>query len=442
MLRGATAVVLAGLLAVACGESRPAARLFALADVYYPHGDFEGSALLRVDPTTLQPLERRGLRLGDAVTTRALSADGRTLALGASNFGEILFVDLAQPTRARRLTVVPGYEHDGGVETDVESWPLRSRLIVVATVAGAWWAPHPSQLLVVDPSRRRLVRRMRLQGTVLASVSVRDGTTALLVVRGRFPKLVAVRPDGSTWSRALRRLDLRGREHVRLDGISYRAIREPALASDGRRRVFVVASDRPIAEIRLSTEDVRYHSVALPHNYLSYPPPATPGSGGVHLRFATSAAWLGHGQLAIGGFDELPGWIRAFGTGHRLPQRLLQIVDTRSWRRTLAIRASSCEQTGAVTLCSAASGGFPPDGKGVRGPSLVAYDTRWHRLYEKRSPQLWWDVTAGRLVAGSADGQRISELDPATGRVSREITPAPLANEMWPLDLFTWRPPR
>jgi hypothetical protein len=295
---------------------------------------------------------------------------------------------------------------------------------------------------VVDPSRRRVVRQTPLQGSVLASVSVRDGTTALLAVRGRFPRLVAVRPDGSTWSRALRRLDLRGREHVRLGGISYRAIREPALASDGRGRVFVVASDRPIAEIRLRRQDVRYHSVALPHRYLSYPPPTTPGSGGVQLRFATSAAWLGHGQLAIGGLDELPGWIRGFGAGHRSPQRVLQIVDTRSWRRTRGIRASSCRQTGGVTLCSAASGGFPPDVKGVRGPSLVAYDTRWHRLYEKRSPQLWWNVTAGRLVAGSADGQRISELDPATGRVTRKIKPAPSANEMCPLDLFTWRPPR
>jgi hypothetical protein len=166
------------------------------------------------------------------------------------------------------------------------------------------------------------------------------------------------------------------------------------------------------------------------------------GSGGVHLRFATNAAWLGHGQLAIGGLDELPAWIRGFGAGHRSPQHVLQVVDTRSWRRTRAIQASSCRQTGGVSLCSAASGGFPPDGKGLRGASLVAYDTRWHRLYEKRSPQLWWDVTAGRLVAGSADGQRISELDPATGRVTRKIKPAPLANEMWPLDLFTWRPPR
>src|SRR5207244_9013165 len=123
------------------------------------------------------------------------------------------------------------------------------------------------------------------------------------------------------------------------------------------------------------------------------------GSGGVNLRFATSSVWLGHHQLAIGGFDELPSGIRGFGAGHRSAERVLQIVDTRSWRRTRTIRASYCRQTRGVTLCRAASGGFPPDGKSVRGANLVAYDARWHPLYEKRPPQAWRHVTAGRHVA-------------------------------------------
>jgi hypothetical protein len=439
-VRAAGALLLAALIVAGCGGSRPAVRLFAVADVLAPGGDFEASKLLRVDPGTLLPLDRHGLHLGDAVTSRALSPDGRTVAFGGTNFGEVLYVDLSHPTRVRREKIVAtGHEDDTGVEIDVEGWPMRSRLIAVATVDGVWWGPHPSQLLVVDPQRRRVVRRAPLHGTVLASVSTRDRTIALLVVRGSFPRVVVVRPDGSTWTRSLRRLDLGGRDGVRLHGDYYRPERVPALATDGRGTVLVAAPDRPIAEIRLRTHELRYHDVSLPRRYLAYPPLTEPGSGGINLRFSASAAWLGDHELAIGGFDELPGWIRGFGAGHRFPSRVLQIVDTRSWRRTRSVHASSCRPFRGVVLCYAATGGYPPDGKDTRGPSLVAYDRRWIRLYEKRSSQLWWDVKAGRLVAGSPEGRHLAQLDPATGRVVRKLEP-PI--ELWPLDLLAWTPPR
>jgi hypothetical protein len=99
-----------------------------------------------------------------------------------------------------------------------------------------------------------------------------------------------------------------------------------------------------------------------------------------------------------------------------------------------------CRRLLSVTLCNAAVDGFPPDGQGMRGPSLVAYDLRWHRLYQKRTAQLWWYVAADRLLAGSADGRAMSELDPTTGHVIRRIKPGPLANDMWPFDLFSWTP--
>jgi hypothetical protein len=440
-LAAAVVVLLVAFLAAGCGEARRAARtqLFGLQDVYYAHGDFEGSALVRVNPTTLQPLGHP-LRLGDAVTSRSLSPDGRTLAFGGSNFGELVLVDLSKPTRMRLILLVRGHREEG-VGVDVVAWPRRDRLITVATVAGVWWGPHPSQLLVVDPYRRRVVRRVPLGGSLLWSVTVRDGTSALLVTRGRFPRLVVVGADGSSWSVGLRRLDLAGSDGVRLGGDVYRPTRVPALASDGRDRVFVVVSERPIAEVRLRSRRLRYHRVSLPRTYLSSPPATTPGSAGVELRLAAGTTWLGHGQLAVGGFDELPGWVRGFGAGIREWQRSLEIVDTGSWLRRRTIRASGCRRLREVILCSAAVRGLPPDGKGVRGPSLVAYNPRWRRLYEKRSSQLWWGVTAGRLFAGAADGRRLFELDPRSGRMRRKIRPAPLANQMWPLDLIRWTPP-
>ena len=50
---------------------RDADAAFRLQDVYYAQGVFEGSALVRVNPTTLQPFGHL-LRLGDSVTSRSL----------------------------------------------------------------------------------------------------------------------------------------------------------------------------------------------------------------------------------------------------------------------------------------------------------------------------------------------------------------------------------
>jgi hypothetical protein len=438
MVRAVLGAVLVGLF-VGCGNGRPAERWFVLTERYEPRGDFEASVLVPVDPQTLQPLEGGSLRLGDYVTSRVLSRDGRTLAFGGANDGELLFVDLSHPKVERRVTVAPPAGDGSGESVEVIGWPRRTRLVAVATPNRAWWAPHPSRLLLVDPEQRRVLRRTPLRGGMITSVSLRDGTVALLGAIKRVPTLLLVRPDGSTWATNLRRLDLGGRDGVTLRGVYYRPERVPAVTTDGER-VFVVASDRPIAEILPRTRQVRYHRVLLPRRYLSQPPADEPGSGGVNLRFATSARWLGHGQLAIGGYDELPSWVGGFGAGHRLLERRLQIVDTRSWRRLRTIPASSCEPTRGLKLCRASTSGFGPDGKGARGASLVAYDTQWQRLYAKRSPQLWWQMSAGRLLAGAADGSRIAELDPATGRLLHKIKPAPLTNDIWPLDLIRWTP--
>jgi hypothetical protein len=444
MLRRALiAALLVGSVAVGCSDSRrPAAQFFALTDRADSNADSYASVLLRVDPSTLQPLGGGGLALGDAVTSRALSPDRRTLALGGSSFGELLFLDLSQPTRVSRLTLLSRYARDVAGEIVVEGWPRRSRLVAVATQTGTWWGPHPSQLIIVDPQRRRVIRRTPLHGTVISSVSLGDGTIALLVVGARFPTLMVVRPSGSTWSKPLSRLDLRGGDGVRLAGTFYKPTRDPALASDGRDRVFVVVSDRPIAEIRPHTHELEYHAVPLPHRYLSHPPANRPGSGGVNLRFSLSAVWLGDEQLAIGGFDELPGWIRGYGAGHRFSERALQIVNTHSWRHSKTIHATACYRVSGLRLCRATTDGWPPDGKGSRGASLLAYDSNWRGLYEKRSPYLWWGIAGGRLLAGSADGSRMSLLDPATGRLIRELRPSPLANDMWPFRLLIWKPSR
>jgi hypothetical protein len=91
-----------------------------------------------------------------------------------------------------------------------------------------------------------------------------------------------------------------------------------------------------------------------------------------------------------------------------------------------------------LLLCSARNDGYPPEGKGSRGTSLLVYDDHWRRLYAKGPPELWWELTAGRLFGGSPEGTATSELDPKTGRTIRKISTSPLANQTWPLDLVAW----
>jgi hypothetical protein len=247
MVRVAVGLVLAGLL-VGCGNARPTERWFALTERYEPRGDFEASVLVRVDPQTLQPVEGRSLRLGDYATSHSLSPDRRTLAFGGANDGELLFVDLSHPRVLRRMTVAPPAANGIGESVDVIGWPRQALLLAVATPNTAWWAPHPSRLLLVDPQQRRVLQRTPLRGGLIASLSLRDGTVALLGATKRFPTLLVLRPDGSSWATQLRRLDLGGRDGVTLGGVYYSPERIPALATDGKR-LFIVASDRPIAEI-------------------------------------------------------------------------------------------------------------------------------------------------------------------------------------------------
>ena len=419
-------------------------QLIAFADYYQPQGDFMATELVRLRPGTLRPYGPR-LRLGDAVVSApngghpGLSPDGRTLALGGENFGELLLVDLARLRRTARIVVFPGSGRDVGIEVQVASWPRPHRLVVVGTLDGTWWAPHPSELVIVDPVRRRIVRRQRLGGSVFDVATTRGGTAAVLVdrYRDKVPMLVVVPPTGGVWHAGLRSLDLGGRDGVHLGGEYFPPVRPPALAVDGRRHAFVVVADRPIADIDLTDRVVRYHAVGLPHLHLAMPPAEAPGSGGVHLTYSVGARWFGAHTLAVEGSDEYPGLVPGYGVGHRYADRRLEVVDTSSWRLVRSVPATGCERAVGLFICSATTWGYPPDGKGRLGTSLVAYTPRWKIRYTKSIE--WWGLAAGRLFDGSADGTKLWELDPRTGRTLRRVHGAPA---VWPLDLLRWVPPR
>jgi hypothetical protein len=270
---------------------------------------------------------------------------------------------------------------------------------------------------------------------------MKDGTVVLLRLPATFggvprgvPTLETVDGRGEIRTLPLSRLNLNGREHVRVAGSSFRAERTAAIASDGGRRVFVTAADRPIAEVDVPSLGVRYHALRRPDARLPAPGPTTPGSGGVHLLFSRGASWLGAGKLAISGYDELPADLGGGTIGHREVSTRLQVIDTRSWRLLRSLPAISCQPTKDVILCSG-DVIVRRHGQPHVDTALVAYDRRWRIRYRKGPAPLYWQLIGGRLVVSRENGRRF-ELDPTSGGRIRRVSPPAYADKF-----FTWNPP-
>lgn len=421
MRRGLAAV--ATVLVVAGCSSAPRPPAHRLIGFDFVATDVNGwTELVTLDPHTLRA-RGRVLRIDDAVTADEdsgatspvgqLSPDRTTLAVGGSS-GRILLLD---PARLRRIGAIRLPR--GSDVVDVDAWPRRDRLLVVYgrfSVHNTWG----DSVAVVDPAARTVVRRIRLHGFVDQAEKLHDGSLLLTVGplrAGRPTRLVIVSPAGS----------------LRALGLGTGA---PWVATDGVGRAFVVEDGRPIDEIDVRSLRVRRHRLRLTTSSrgLPQPPPFVPGSTEPRAARHRTAVWLGHGLLGIAGGRDRVVRAGAQPAQQFTPYRY-QVVDTRTWRTVRTLALTSCEPKFGLYLCSSSVGGFEPDGKGSRGSSLVVYDRSWHLLYRKRSSYLWRDEVAGRFLVGSADGSRMSQLDPRTGAVVRKLG----AMRVWPPDVLDWR---
>ena len=172
-------------------------------------------------------------------------------------------------------------------------WVGPRRLLVMAGLS--WTGQTP---VVVDPRERRVVRRIRWRGLVLASAETQSGLVLVAAPslrhgRARLgpARMVQVTVDG--WVRSVR---LDRIEAGRGDDGRGRVL-FPGLAVDRRgNRAFVVAADRGlVAEVDLRSRRVAYHD-------LGEPPTATK-CGGRSQSFLRSARWLGASTLAVAGED-------------------------------------------------------------------------------------------------------------------------------------------
>jgi len=255
-------------------------------------------------------------------------------------------------------------------------------------------------------------------------------------LHSRSARIVVVSPEGRIQGVQLPLAHMPSRRIV-VRGRYFRARRWPAFTTDGRRRAFVVQADQPVLEVDLHSLAVRSHRVSLLSGRLGLPlPPANgTGSAGPEFTLGRSVSWLGNGFIGIGGVTSYPVGLQGGEIGVRFVPQALQIVDTNTWRAVRMLPLTWCRWSFRIRLCSASVGGFPPDGKGSRGSSLIAYDRDWKLLYRKRSTHLWWEPLAGRLLAGPADGTSISQLDPQTGVVKPRFSQL----RIWPPTILDWR---
>src|SRR5207247_347949 len=137
---------------------------------------------------------------------------------GGYNFGELLFVDPARLSLTRKVRVIRGAQ-SGDAQVDTLAWPRPKLLVALTTADGAWWAPHPVQLVLVDPQRGRVLRRVPVGGGVDGVSVLKDGTVVLLRLPATFggvpngvPALETVDPNGQIRTLRLTRLNLHSRE--------------------------------------------------------------------------------------------------------------------------------------------------------------------------------------------------------------------------------------
>jgi hypothetical protein len=291
-------------------------------------------------------------------------------------------------------------------------WVGPRRLLVMAGPAGA---PFTDQTpVIVDPRKRRVVRRIRWRGVALTSDEVHGGLVLLAppsLPRGRArlgpARLVHVTVDGRVRSVRLDRIKAgQGRRDDARGRVLY-----PGVAVDRRgNRAFVVAADRGlVAEVDLRSRRVAYHDLVEP--------PA-PAGGGLNQSFSRSARWLGAGMLAVSGEDlptsEPPSRADPVPYG-------LRLVDTRTWTiRTVDREAQTFELAGGLLL---ARRWYAE--RGVTHMGVAAFDftekPRWRRF--SGSNALVW-APGGRQVyvdVGERGKRRTHVIELSTGRTVRTL---------------------
>jgi WD40 repeat protein len=216
--------------------------------------DAAGSELFWVDGRTLEPVDDRGVEVSFFTSVGELSPDGDQLAVGESEGGSVLFVDL------EKMRAVGKVDVDSASYVERLCWVKPD--LVLASLGGT-----PGMVAAIDPETREILSVEDLGGATLYSQAAGKELVSLVAPTDRIGPARLVAFDGSE----LREVALAdvpaGWEQIKeTDDSDYRARQSvPGLAVDpeGRRALVVPAGNR-VAEVDLDTMEVAYHDLSEP----------------------------------------------------------------------------------------------------------------------------------------------------------------------------------
>lgn len=375
----------------------------------------DGRAVLAwFDPISLKRLPGRKAPLGTHRGAWSFSDDRSVLAIADDKKSELRFID------ARRMRVLGDLRLSAGGTAWLLAWVRPDRLLAVVG------SEQATQLVVVDPRTRTVVRRTELPGgTVSSSATTRvpGGLVLLLGSDGAFePSRVAVvDADGGVRVATVSRIPI-GTVWKEREGESpVGDTRQPGLAVDpSGGKAFLIGAGALVAQIDLATLDVSYHEVSEPSSLLGrlrrWLEPAADAK--VLTGPTRYARWLSDDLIAVAGSDQST-WKDAQGKEqYRARAAGVRLIDTRTWTiRTLKAEASSF-QTGAGVIL--AMGGSWDSSTGTRdGVGIVAYDFDARERYRLHTGENVWLNAAGSLgyIYLGGEGERVEIVDLATGAI-------------------------
>jgi hypothetical protein len=369
--------------------------------------------LARLDPRTLRPLPGGRLTLTGSRPMLAVAPD-RSMAVLGSEAGDLTVVDLV---RLRRLGVVetglPGAAIFGW------GWVERSRLLLIDTSQQA-----ATEVLAVDISTRRVVRRQRFGGVVQGYVRLPRGLALLVTPANAIGRARLVVSDATAGLRTvnLAKIIAGFKQFDDSDGSGPRMEQAvPGIAADPvGRRVYVVPGNGPVAEVDLASLEVTYHRLgrsASPWQRLArwWAPPA---EAKILSGPSRNALWLGTGQLAATGYDG-----SAKGHHREIPSGL-ELIDTRTWTvRQVDRRSSSAVLAAGRLLAFGTAFGTGPDGAN-QGYGLTLYGPGDRQpVHRFGAKQVGWIQVNGDLAyvqlldANLSDVEGYAVVDLRSGRL-------------------------
>jgi len=235
MRRLLTGLLLAAMLVGTAAAAQPA-RVLAV------EWEAGGGKLRWVSPTTLRPVGPAVLNVGGGPANIVAVSPDRTLAaVGGGVEGRLRFVRLS-PLRQERLLWLRGRSVLKGI------WSSPRRLVVLLGNA-------PPEVVVVDPSTRKVVSSQQLSGVAAGAVRAGNRLLTLLTPRdGIGPaRLAVIAGDGSVQTAAIPGITGGATQPAEPEDTVRFA--SPGLVADGSRAV-VLGPER-LVEIDLATLEVR-----------------------------------------------------------------------------------------------------------------------------------------------------------------------------------------